>query len=104
MKQAIGSFDELVLPKGEHVLWQGRPRARSMAVRVFHVRPVLAWFVLLFAGGVAMRAAERQPWIDAVSGASRPPSGVQEGQKSRSHWRILQGHRASPVRSRPRTA
>lgn len=71
MKQAIGSFDELVLPKGERVLWQGRPRARSLALRVFHVRPVLVWFAALFLASFIMRAVERQSWLDALAGASR---------------------------------
>lgn len=71
MKTTIGAFDELVLPMGERVLWQGRPRARSLAIRVFHLRPVLAWFGLLFAAGVVMRARAGQSWLDALSGGSR---------------------------------
>ncbi len=71
MKRAIGSFDELVLPKDERLLWQGRPCARSLAVRVFHLRLVLAWFGLLFMAGVVTRAMERQSWLDALSGGSR---------------------------------
>ena len=71
MKRAIGSFDELVLPIGERMLWQGRPRARSLVVRVFHLRLVLAWFGLLFAVGIVARAREGQSWPDALSGGSR---------------------------------
>lgn len=71
MTRAVGSFDELVLPKGEHLLWQGRPRARSVAMRVFHVRMVVVYFALLFATSVAIRAMEHQPWFDALSGATR---------------------------------
>jgi len=71
VKQAIGQFDELVLPKGEHVLWQGRPRARSLAIHVFHLRLVVAWFAVLFVAGIATRAMERQSWLDALTGASR---------------------------------
>lgn len=71
MKQAFGSFDDLVLPKGERVLWQGRPRARSLVVRVFHLRLVLSWFGLLCAAGVAVRAREGQSWLDALSGGAR---------------------------------
>lgn len=70
MKQAFGSFDELVLPKGERVLWQGRPRARSLAIRVFHLRLVLAWFGLWFMAGVFARGMEKS-WLDALSGGAR---------------------------------
>ncbi len=60
MKRAIGRFDELLLPKGEHELWQGRPRARSLATRVFHVRMVLVYLALLFMASVPLRTIERQ--------------------------------------------
>jgi hypothetical protein len=70
VKQAIGSFDELVLPKDERVLWQGRPRARSLAIRVFHLRLVVAWFAILFMAGAIARGMEKS-WLDAVSGGSR---------------------------------
>ena len=71
MKQMIGGFDELLLPKGERMLWQGRPRARSLAIRVFHLRLVLAWFGLLSAAGIVTRASDGQSWLDALSGGSR---------------------------------
>jgi len=35
------------LPRGEHVLWQGRPDWRSLARQAFHVREVAAYFVLI---------------------------------------------------------
>jgi hypothetical protein len=35
------------LPGGERMLWQGRPRWRSLARRAFHVRKVAAYFALL---------------------------------------------------------
>lgn len=34
------------LPEGESLLWQGRPDTLAFAVHAFHVRVVLAWFVL----------------------------------------------------------
>lgn len=71
MKRLLGSFDELLLPKGEQVLWQGSPGAYSLAIRVFHVRMVLAYFALLFAAGIAMGVMDGQPWLGALSGASR---------------------------------
>ncbi|SFG84408.1 photosynthetic complex putative assembly protein PuhB [Methylobacterium gossipiicola] len=32
------------LPAGEHILWQGRPGSRALAVRALHVRLVGLWF------------------------------------------------------------
>ena len=37
------------LPAAEHVLWQGRPGWRSLALRAFHVREVGLYFILLAA-------------------------------------------------------
>lgn len=71
MKRWIGSFDELSLPAGEQVLWQGRPLARSVARRVFHMPMVLGYFALLFVAGIVIGVVERQPWQDALWGASR---------------------------------
>lgn len=34
------------LPEGELVLWQGQPRASTFAIHVFHLRFVVAYFVL----------------------------------------------------------
>ena len=71
MSTRIRTFDELVLPQGERLLWQGRPLARSLAIRVFHLRVVLAWFGLLFAAGIVTRARDGQSWLDALSGGAR---------------------------------
>ncbi|MEM1155717.1 MAG: photosynthetic complex putative assembly protein PuhB [Pseudomonadota bacterium] len=35
------------LPPGEHIIWQGEPRWRELARRVFHVRKVVLYFALL---------------------------------------------------------
>jgi Bacterial PH domain len=67
----MGSFAELDLPKGERLVWQGRPRVRTLAVRVFHVRLVVAYFALLFAARVAAGALEHQPWLESVAVATR---------------------------------
>lgn len=32
------------LPQGEHILWQGAPSARSLALHVFHVRMLCGYF------------------------------------------------------------
>jgi hypothetical protein len=37
------------LPKGETLLWQGRPAWRPLAVRAFHVRKVAIYFALFMA-------------------------------------------------------
>jgi hypothetical protein len=42
----IRGIDE-PLPAGERLLWQGAPDWRALAVRRFHVRAVLVYFVLL---------------------------------------------------------
>ena len=41
------------LPKGEELLWQGTPSAKAMALEVFHVRKVAAYFVVLFSADAA---------------------------------------------------
>jgi hypothetical protein len=35
------------LPPGERVLWKGAPRAAGLAIRAFHVRKVVLYFLLL---------------------------------------------------------
>jgi hypothetical protein len=35
------------LPEGEHLLWQGAPDWRAVAVRAFHIRKVAIYFALL---------------------------------------------------------
>jgi hypothetical protein len=37
------------LPKGERLLWQGKPRWRSLAVHAFHVRSIAIYFAILTA-------------------------------------------------------
>ncbi len=37
------------LPKGESILWQGAPDVRDLAVRVFHLKKVAVYFVVLMA-------------------------------------------------------
>jgi Bacterial PH domain len=68
----VGNFEELTLPKGERLLWQGRPKALGVAVRVFHMRPIAVYFVLLFIGRVAVAdsGSEHEPLIDAITNAS----------------------------------
>jgi hypothetical protein len=67
----IGAFEQLTLPAGEHLLWQGRPHARALAVRVFHVRLVAAYFALLFAGRVISGRLDHEGWSAALASGER---------------------------------
>ena len=71
MTRSVGKFDELILPQGESILWQGQPTASAFALRVFHVRLVVAYFVLLFLGRVALGMLDHQPLQDVLAIASR---------------------------------
>ncbi len=71
MTMRILGFEEITLPAGERLIWQGRPGAKALALRVFHVRLVIAYFALLFAAGLAGGALERLPWRDSLTSASR---------------------------------
>jgi hypothetical protein len=67
----VSQFEELDLPKGECVIWQGRPSARALLLRVFHARLVAIYFALLFSGRIAIGVSEGQPWRDVAAAASR---------------------------------
>jgi hypothetical protein len=64
-------FEQLDLPRGERLIWQGRPKARALLVRVFHVRLVAIYFALLFAVRIAIGISDAQPWLGAIAAASR---------------------------------
>jgi hypothetical protein len=67
----IAKFEPLTMPKGEHLLWQGRPDPWALAIRVFHVRMVAAYFALLFIIRVAMRVSAHEPWGTTLANAGR---------------------------------
>jgi hypothetical protein len=69
--RSVGKFDELILPQGESILWQGQPTARAFALRVFHVRLVVAYFGLLFLGRLALGMLDHQALQDVLAIASR---------------------------------
>ena len=71
MRTSIGKFEQLTLPQGERLLWQGQPTARAFALRVFHMRFVAAWFALLFVGRVASGLLDHQPLQDVMASAFR---------------------------------
>ena len=49
------------LPEGETLLWQGAPDARTLLVRVFHLRFVGAYFALLIAASALVAARHGAP-------------------------------------------
>jgi hypothetical protein len=55
--EPIRGLPEL-LPRGEHILWQGAPHWMSLAMRALHVRLVLGYFALLFLWSVYAAVAE----------------------------------------------
>lgn len=67
-----------VPPKGERLLWQGRPDWRALAVRAFHIRKVAVYFAILVAwrgvtahaDGLALAAASQQMLWIALLGAA----------------------------------
>ncbi len=59
------------LPQGEHMLWQGAPDWRSLAIRALHVRAVFAYFAVVFAWSVFAGMAEGSSAIDALIVAAR---------------------------------
>lgn len=66
-----GRFEELSLPDGEKLIWQGRPDAWSLALRVFHIRLVALYFMALFALRLAIAWSGGAAWRDAVAGAAQ---------------------------------
>jgi hypothetical protein len=71
MSARVGLFEDLALPKGERLIWQGRPSARDLGLRVFHVRLVAIYFALLFGARIVIGGFERQPWLESAAEASR---------------------------------
>lgn len=64
-------FKDLDLPAGERLIWQGRPSAKALALRVFHVRLVALYFAALFVVRIAMGVFEGQRLGEAFFVASR---------------------------------
>lgn len=56
------------LPRGEQLLWQGSPHFPTLALRVFHVRKVAAYFGVLMALSVANEVADGAPLAAAMQG------------------------------------
>jgi Bacterial PH domain len=60
------------LPAGEHIIWQGSPDFRALALQVFHVRKVALYFAALMALRVATQMASGVGLLDAVAGLALP--------------------------------
>jgi hypothetical protein len=58
------------LPAGEHIVWQGEPAWRELAVRVFHIRKIAIYFVLLALIHAGFQLYEGAGWLVAAKGAS----------------------------------
>lgn len=55
------------LPAGEHILWQGRPGTRDMALRTLHVRWVGLWFLGLALWAAVPPAVQGDPVAAAMA-------------------------------------
>lgn len=61
------------LPKGEALLWQGRPEWRSLAIRAFHLRKIVVYFGLLAVWSVASAWVDGKPLGEALYAAAWVP-------------------------------
>ena len=57
------------LPAGEHVVWQGAPDWRQLAVHAFHVRKITVYFILMLAlQAINLTAPDNgvglKPWVE----------------------------------------
>jgi len=57
------------LPPGEHILWQGAPDWRELAMHVFHVRAVAVYFAILIAWRAIAGMWDGAP-LGAVAGST----------------------------------
>jgi Bacterial PH domain len=54
------------LPQGERLIWQGSPDVGTLARRVFHLRKLALYFVLLLAARAAMALNSGAGWFEAA--------------------------------------
>ena len=59
-----------LLPKGEHIVWQGAPQWQALSRRAFHTRKIAAYFGALLVISVASRVADGQGALEIVRSAS----------------------------------
>jgi Bacterial PH domain len=60
------------LPAGEHILWQGAPDFRALALRVFHVRKVALYFAVLLIWRAASVMSDGASLVAALIGLAGP--------------------------------
>ena len=60
------------LPPGEHILWQGAPDFRALALRVFHVRKVAIYFAALLLLRAALAMNDGGSWVDGLVSLAWP--------------------------------
>ena len=53
--------------KGEHIIWQGAPIARELALQAFHVRKVSAYFGVLISARFVLAIGDGLPWPQALA-------------------------------------
>lgn len=58
------------LPAGERVIWQGKPSARGLALRAFHIRAVAVYFGIVLAWRAGSGIATGTTFNDAMIGAA----------------------------------
>ena len=58
------------LPDGEFIVWQGEPSWRQLALRVFHVRKIAVYFVLLAGLHVGLQVSDGASWLMAAKEAA----------------------------------
>lgn len=55
-----------LLPAGETMLWQGSPQWTGLAVRAYHLRPVVAYFIVLLLWRALVAWQTGEGWSDAA--------------------------------------
>jgi Bacterial PH domain len=60
------------LPAGEHIVWQGSPDFRALALQVFHLRKVALYFAALMLLRASTLLAGGATWLDTLWGMFLP--------------------------------
>lgn len=57
-----------VLPSGETMLWQGSPEWTQLAIRAYHLRPVVVYFIALLVWRAVASWHDAEGWSEAAPG------------------------------------
>lgn len=60
------------LPAGEHLLWQGSPDFRTVALHIFHVRKAALYFAVLLCLRAAFAISDGGTWLDGLVSLAWP--------------------------------